>query len=95
MKLSVDDVKYIARLAKLSFSEEQALQMVKDFNGILEHFQAIDRLDLEAEKLDSYNEAIIPVLRKDEVRIFTDKEKLFRNIKSMSGSYIKVPKIIE
>lgn len=95
MKISVDDVKYIARLAKLSFTEEQTMQMVEDFEGILTHFEVIDSLELDDIKPDSYNEEIISVLRKDEVCVFEDKEKLFHNIKSMSDSYVEVPKIIE
>ncbi|MGE5677958.1 MAG: Asp-tRNA(Asn)/Glu-tRNA(Gln) amidotransferase subunit GatC [Pseudomonadota bacterium] len=95
MDISVDDVKYIARLAKLSFSDEQTAQLVKDFEGILTHFEAINKLDLNDVSPDSYVEEIATVLRKDETFAFTDKEKLFRNAKAMSDSYIEVPKIIE
>lgn len=95
MKISVEDVKYIARLAKLTFTEEQAQKMVKEFEGILSHFEAIDKFDLSDVKLDLYSEDMEPVLRKDETTVFEDKKKLFQNVKSMSDTYIKVPKIIE
>lgn len=95
MKISVEDVNYIAKLAKLSFTEEQALKMVKEFEGILSHFESIDKLDLSDVKLDLYSEDMRSVLRKDENSFFEDKVKLFQNVKSMSGTYIKVPKIIE
>lgn len=95
MKISVDDVKYIAKLAKLSFTEDQAQKMVKEFEGILSHFESIDKLDLSDVKLDLYSEDMISVLRKDENSVFEDKKKLFQNVKSMSDTYIKVPKIIE
>jgi len=35
------------------------------------------------------------VLRKDEVKPFSDYEKLFRNTRDMKDGYIRVPKIIE
>jgi len=95
VKISVDDVKYIAKLAKLNFTENQAEKMVKEFEGILSHFESIDRLDLSDVKPDIYTEDLTPVLRKDEISVFTDKKKLFQNVKSMSDTYIKVPKIIE
>ncbi|HWR62562.1 MAG TPA: Asp-tRNA(Asn)/Glu-tRNA(Gln) amidotransferase subunit GatC [Clostridia bacterium] len=95
MKISVEDVKYIAKLAKLSFTESQAEKMVKEFEGILSHFESIDRLDLSDIQPDLYSEGMTPVLRKDEISVFEDKKKLFQNVKSMSDTYIKVPKIIE
>jgi aspartyl-tRNA(Asn)/glutamyl-tRNA(Gln) amidotransferase subunit C len=95
MKISVEDVKYIAKLAKLSFTEEQAQKMVKDFEGILSHFESIDKFDLSDVTLDLYSEGMKPVLRKDETSVFEDKKKLFQNVKSMRDTYIKVPKIIE
>lgn len=95
MEISVEDVRYIAKLAKLSFTEVQAEKMVKEFEGILSHFESIDRLDLSDVPLDLYSEDMESVLRKDETSVFSDKEKLFQNVKSMSDTYIKVPKIIE
>ena len=95
MKISVDEVKYIARLAKLSFSEEQVQKIVTEFEDILTHFESIERLDLNDVKPDRYIDEKMPVLRKDEALVFPHKEKLFSNAKSMSDSYIKVPKIIE
>lgn len=95
MRISVEDVKYIAKLAKLTFNEEQAQKMVKEFESILSHFESIDKFDLGDVQLDLYSEDMKPVLRKDETSVFEDKKKLFQNVKSMSDTYIKVPKIIE
>lgn len=95
MKISVEDVKYIAKLAKLSFTEEQAQKMAKEFESILSHFESIDKFDLSDIHLDLYSEELQSVLRKDETAVFEDKEKLFRNVKSMSDTAIMVPKILE
>lgn len=95
MNISVEDVKYIAKLAKLSITPEQAQNLVKEFEDILSHFESIDKIDLSDVHPDLYSEDIKPVLRKDEISVFEDKEKLFQNAKSMSDTYIKVPIIIE
>jgi aspartyl-tRNA(Asn)/glutamyl-tRNA(Gln) amidotransferase subunit C len=95
VKISVGDVRYIAKLAKLSISFEQAQKMVKEFEGILTHFESIGRLDLADAQPDPLERNSGMVLRKDEISVFEDKKKLFRNAKSISDSYIKVPKIIE
>lgn len=95
MKVNVDDVKYIAKLAKLDFSEEEAEGLAKEFESILTHFETIDKLDLSEIKVDVFSEDLKPVLRKDETSVFEDKKKLFQNVKSMRDTAIMVPKIID
>lgn len=95
MKISIDEVNYIAKLAKLRFSEEEAKKMAEEFQSILGHFESIDKFDLDDVQLDIYSEDLKPHLRKDETAVFEDKKKLFQNVKSMDNTSIKVPKIIE
>jgi aspartyl-tRNA(Asn)/glutamyl-tRNA(Gln) amidotransferase subunit C len=95
MRIDIDEVKYIAKLAKLRFSEEEARKMAGEFESILSHFETIDMFDLDDVQLDVFSEDLKPRLRKDETSIFEDKVKLFQNVKSMCDSSIKVPKIIE
>lgn len=95
MKISVDEVNYIAKLAKLKFTDEQAEKMTKEFQSILTHFESIDKFDLSDIHPDKFSEDLKPVLRKDETSCFEDKKKLFQNVKSLSGTSIKVPRIIE
>jgi aspartyl-tRNA(Asn)/glutamyl-tRNA(Gln) amidotransferase subunit C len=93
MKVSIDEVKYIAKLSKLKFSDEEAAKFASEFEGILESFKYLNELDLEI-KEDIDKVELKPVIRKDEVKIFECKD-LFRNVKDMQDTYIKVPKIIE
>jgi aspartyl-tRNA(Asn)/glutamyl-tRNA(Gln) amidotransferase subunit C len=93
--ISIDDVKYIAKLAKLKFTDEEAEKMSKDFEGILEHFKSIDKFDLSAVDLNKYKDGLESVIRKDEVEVYEDKEKLFQNAKTKRETYVEVPKIIE
>jgi len=95
MKITVENVYYIAKLAKLNFTEDEAQKMTKEFESILSNFDSIDKIDLSDVSLDIYNENSKSVLRKDEMTVFTDKKKLFRNVKFMRDTSIQVPKIIE
>lgn len=94
MKVSVDDVKYIAKLAKLKFSDKELEKMTKEFESILSHFEAIDNANLDDIKLDEFDK-VNTEFRKDQVKVFEDKKKLFSNVKSMRGTSIEVPKVIE
>ena len=39
MNVTIDEVKYIAKLAKLKFSDEEAEKFAGEFEGILENFK--------------------------------------------------------
>jgi aspartyl-tRNA(Asn)/glutamyl-tRNA(Gln) amidotransferase subunit C len=95
MNIKAEDVRYIAKLAKLRFSEGETEKMAEEFKSILTHFESIDKFDLSDVQLDVFDEHLKPELRKDETSKFEDNKKLFQNVKSMSDTFIKVPKIIE
>ncbi|NME82871.1 Asp-tRNA(Asn)/Glu-tRNA(Gln) amidotransferase subunit GatC [Clostridium sp. SM-530-WT-3G] len=92
MSVSIDEVKYIANLCKLKFTDEEAEKFAKEFEGILDNFKYLSELDLTIYK--NIKKEYKPVIRKDEVKEFECKD-LFRNVKSMRDTYIEVPKIIE
>lgn len=94
MKVSIDEVKYIAKLSKLKFSDEEAAKFASEFESILENFQYLNELDLEIKEELNDKVELKPVVRKDEVKTFECKD-LFRNVKDMQETYLKVPKIIE
>lgn len=94
MKVKIDDVKYIAKLAKLRFTEEEVEKLALEFESILGHFEAIDNLDLSDIDINEFDE-VTTEFRKDEVKVFEDKKKLFQNVKSMRDTSIEIPKVIE
>lgn len=95
MNIDKSTVDYMAKLAKLSLTDEQSEKMAAEFEVILTRFQSLSKVDLEDVKIEYSKDNFSPVLRKDEISVFKDKKKLFQNVKSMYGSSIKVPKIFE
>jgi aspartyl-tRNA(Asn)/glutamyl-tRNA(Gln) amidotransferase subunit C len=94
MKITTETINYIAKLAKLRFNEEEAETFAKEFEGILDHFQNLDKEDLIMEGLATSQEGK-SILRKDELRPFENKEELFQNAKGMKENYLSIPKVIE
>jgi len=45
--VTIDDVKHVARLARLGVSEERAGQLVAELNGILEHMAVLEKVDVQ------------------------------------------------
>ena len=91
MAITKDDVKYIAKLAKLKFDDDEAEVFAGEFENILEQFKTLDKLNLDDVKIERPSVAVV---RKDE-RKKCEIEDLYRNVKKMRETFIEVPKIIE
>lgn len=91
MVITKEDVKYIAKLAKLQFSEEEAKVFANEFENILEQFRTLDNLDLENVEIERPKVAVVrkDICKKCEIY------DLYRNSKKMRETSIEVPKIIE
>jgi aspartyl-tRNA(Asn)/glutamyl-tRNA(Gln) amidotransferase subunit C len=94
VKISIDEVNHIANLAKLRLSDTEAKKLAGEFEVILEHFNSINKLQLE-EDIPLFSVEADSILRADTIHPYEGKDKLYSNAKSMSEDYIKVPKIIE
>ncbi|AOY77622.1 Asp-tRNA(Asn)/Glu-tRNA(Gln) amidotransferase subunit GatC [Clostridium formicaceticum] len=94
MKLTIEEVNYIAKLAKLQFTEEEAQRFAKDFEGVLSHFDNLNKEDLSATDLNNFHERT-PVIRKDETQNLHNKKELYQNVKKMREGFIEIPKVIE
>ena len=94
MKVDKDTIQYIARLAKLEFTEEEAARFAGEFDKILGHFENIDKEDLTG--LDEGPESgAETILRRDEVKPFDNRQELFRNTKQMRDGFLAIPKVLE
>lgn len=92
MKINKEEVLYIAKLAKLSFTEEETEKFINEFDNILTHFENIEKEDLDEIDIDKFTTSK-SVLREDKVKVFENKEELFRNVKTMRDTSIEIPKL--
>ena len=92
-EVTLDEVKHVAKLAKLNFSDEEIKKMQCELNDILGEFKKLNDIDLS--DVDLTIEDTNKKFRKDEVKVFTDKKKLMQNVKTLRDGAIEVLKIIE
>lgn len=92
-EVTLDEVKHVAKLAKLNFSDEEIKKMQCELNDILGEFKKLNDIDLS--DVDLTIEDTNKKFRKDEVNVFADKKKLMQNVKTLRDGAIEVPKIIE
>lgn len=94
MGVSLEEVKHIANLAKLSFSESQLLKLQKDLNKILDYIDKLNELDLSnVEPLENINETE-NILREDKETKWLSTEEALQNSPQRTSNFFKVPKVI-
>jgi aspartyl-tRNA(Asn)/glutamyl-tRNA(Gln) amidotransferase subunit C len=98
MKLTEEQVRYVAKLANLHLTDEEIGRMVHDLGGILDHMDELAKIDTEgvapmAQVL--YPEEETATLRADEVRECFTNEEALSNAPVSGNGYFKVPKVIE
>lgn len=88
MKITQELVERIARLSRLSLSEEEKARMTGQLEEILGSMTALDRLTLEEEDELQEREN---VLRPDVEMQSVEREELLKNAPETDGEYIIVP----
>jgi aspartyl-tRNA(Asn)/glutamyl-tRNA(Gln) amidotransferase subunit C len=94
MKVSIETIEHIAKLAKLKFEAEEMGRFVAEFDHILEHFANLEQEDLSGIDAKSF-ESKESVFREDIKKEYGSRKELFRNAKTMRDTYILIPKVMD
>lgn len=98
MKLTEDEVRYVADLANLRLSEDEVRRMSHDLGQILTHIDQLNELDTSnvdpmAQVLYAADE--IATLREDVPHTCHSNREALANAPAKGAGYFKVPKVIE
>jgi aspartyl-tRNA(Asn)/glutamyl-tRNA(Gln) amidotransferase subunit C len=86
-----DQVLHVARLARLSLSEQEVETMARELSGILEHVERINQLDLEGVEPTSHVVDLENVLRPDEPRPSWPREQMLEQAPDPAEGSFRVP----
>lgn len=95
MAISEEDVKKIAKLAKLRLTAQEVSLYKGQLGKILEAVDELSKLDTSAVPPTSSVLGLTNVLRADEPAPFDGVERLLANAPEREGPYYKVRKVIE
>ena len=95
MALSLDDVKRIAALARISITEAEAEQMLAQLSGVFSLIEQMQAADTRGIEPMSHAQDVVLRLRADAVSE-SDQHELFQSVAPQveAGLYL-VPKVIE
>ena len=94
-KIDAQQVRKVAKLARLELSEAEIEEFTGQLGAILEYVEKMNELDTTGVEPLAHCLPIASVFRADDVRESLGTEKTLANAPERDGSFFKVPKILE
>ena len=95
MTVTIDDVRSVAALARLSFGAAEEHALTGDLNRILEYMEKLSELDTEGIEPTSHVVPIANAFRADRVENFRGTEAILAEAPDRDEGYFRVPKVID
>lgn len=93
--ISTDDVKYVAALAKIAITDDEAAKFTKELDAILGYVQQLDAVDTTGLQPTYQVTGLTNVTRPDEIIDYhTTQGDLLKNAARTRAGYIEVPKVL-
>lgn len=95
MKITRDEVRNVALLARLELSADEEAALAGDLDEILTYVEMLNELDTTEVEPTAHVVDVKAPSREDRVTNTPDPETLVAGAPSRDGTHFKVPKIIE
>lgn len=95
MSISQKEVEEVAKLARLSLTEQEKELFAAQLSEIIEAFRELSEIDTNGVEPMSHALSLVNVLREDEVKASLSRETLMANAPSVENGFFRVPKISE
>jgi len=94
MDINLETVEYIAKLAKISVSDEEKSKFVPQLSKIITYIEKLGELDTEGISPMSSVISTKNVSREDEPKPSMPRDEVLANAPSSQNGFFKVPKVI-
>jgi aspartyl-tRNA synthetase len=94
-EISRDRVRHIAKLSRLTLTDEEVVSFQKDLNAILQYVETLQEVNTESVTPMSHVLPLTNVWREDKPETSDTSESLLDNAPMREGHYFKVPRILE
>jgi len=93
--INIEEVKHIAQLARIEFSEKELKGLQKDLSSILDYFHKLEEVNLKDARLSNYSSQDRKTTRKDESSKNNSEmnEKLLKLAPQTKERFIKVKSV--
>ncbi|MBP0726009.1 Asp-tRNA(Asn)/Glu-tRNA(Gln) amidotransferase subunit GatC [Bacillus sp. RG28] len=94
-KITMDEVKHVAHLARLAVTEEEAEKFAKQLGAIIEFAEELNELDTTNVKPTTHVLKMRNIMREDKPAKGLPLEDVLKNAPDHQDGQIKVPTILE
>jgi aspartyl-tRNA(Asn)/glutamyl-tRNA(Gln) amidotransferase subunit C len=94
MKITANEVEYVANLARLRFEEKEIEKFSRQLSDILVYVDKLNQIDTENVEPMAHAVELNNAFREDKVMNSSGKESSLTNAPDKDDDYFKVPKII-
>ena len=95
MNITADEVKKVAKLAKLTLSEPDIERMAADMDAMLAYVATLESLDTEGIVPTAHAVPMANAFRSDELRPSLEREAVLAAAPKSANGTFRVPKVIE
>ncbi|WP_294426260.1 Asp-tRNA(Asn)/Glu-tRNA(Gln) amidotransferase subunit GatC [uncultured Streptococcus sp.] len=95
MKISEEEVRHVAELSKLSFSEAETSEFATTLSKIVDMVELLNEVGTDGVPVTTTMADRKTVMREDVAVAGDDRDELFKNVPQSENYYIKVPAILE
>jgi len=95
MALTSDEVRHIARLARVALSDEEVERLREELSGILEQFTILDEIESEDVPPTAQSFEMTNVERDDVTAPSHDREQVLANAPRREDGYFRVRAVLE
>lgn len=94
MKVEIEEVYYIARLARLHLSEDEASTVSEKLSKILDYMTKLESIEVESAPIDESANVVEKVLRPDQLSRRISHEEALSQSPDPDNNYFRAPKVI-
>ena len=91
--IAEDDVRYVAKLARLRLEADETARMTGELAKILAHIDTMSRLDTADVPPTAHVLDIVNVMREDKPRPSVSRDDALRNAPAVSDDSFRVPRM--
>jgi aspartyl-tRNA(Asn)/glutamyl-tRNA(Gln) amidotransferase subunit C len=95
MRLSTEEVRHIALLARVGMTDDEVELMRDQLSNILGHFDSLQELDTDGVEPTGHAADVETVMREDRVAESIDRDDALSNVPRREGDFVRVRAVLE
>ena len=95
MRLSAEEVRQVAQLARIGLDDDEVEQMRDQLSNILDHFDVLGNLDTDGVEPTGHSVDVESVTRGDVVEDSLSKDEVLSNAPDREADFLRVRAVLE